>query len=153
MSELKKCPGCNGEAKFNEQFNGCIPNISKTVFYSCECGWCGPAVTGKCETKEDLFKLAERAAEKWNRRSQPENEPLTLDELRGMDGEPVYIVVLDKTDFADKDDAINGWGLCRKSWVRLWDNARADIVRIDHDFEDYGKTWLAYRAKPERSEG
>jgi len=79
-----------------------------------------------------------------------EPQPLTLAELRERDGEPVYIVVLDKTVFADKDDAIDGWGLVRKSWVRLWDSNRADIVHIDHDFEDYGETWLAYDRPPKR---
>ena len=104
---------------------------------------------GGCGASSGYYDSAEKAIAAWNRRAEPENNPLTLDELRQMDGEPVYVIVLDKMAFADKDDAINGWGLCRKSWVRLWDGARADIIHIDHDFEDCGKTWLAYARKPE----
>lgn len=69
------------------------------------------------------------------------NAPLTLDELREMDGEPVWAVLLTKTNGND-----SGWTLVYKNngysaaqrWTRwtLW-------------YEDYGKTWLAYRRKPE----
>lgn len=70
--------------------------------------------------------------------------PLTLEQLRKMDGQPVWVHVIDHTIFADKKDDFDGWGMCRKSWVRIWDSKRADIVHIDYDFEDYGKDWLAY---------
>ena len=71
-------------------------------------------------------------------------EPLTLEQLRGMDGQPVWVKVIDHTVFADKEDDFDGWGMCRKSWVRIWDRKRADIVHIDYDFEDYENEWLAY---------
>lgn len=74
----------------------------------------------------------------------PQNEPLTLEQLREMDRQPVWVHVIDHTVFADKEDDFDGWGMCRKSWVRIWDSKRADIVHIDYDFEDYGKEWLAY---------
>lgn len=80
---------------------------------------------------------------------QQPNDPLTLDELREMNGDPVWIVIIDHDSFADKNDDFDGWGLCRKSWVRMWDEKRADLVRVDHQFEDYGKAWLAYRRKLE----
>lgn len=79
----------------------------------------------------------------------PPNDPLTLEELREMDGEPVWVKVVDHTAFADKEDDFDGWGMCRSSWVRVWDGRRADIVKIDYDFEDYGKTWLAYHRRLE----
>lgn len=82
---------------------------------------------------------------------QQPNDPLTLDELREMNGDPVWIVIIDHDSFADKNDDFDGWGLCRKSWVRMWDEKRADLVRVDHQFEDYGKAWLAYRRKPEEA--
>jgi len=81
------------------------------------------------------------------------NEPLTLEELREMDGEPVWVKVLDHSVFADKADDFCGWGLVRKSWVRVWDERRADLVHIDYHFEEYGKVWLAYRCKPEEEKG
>ena len=56
------------------------------------------------------------------------NEPLTLDELREMDGEPAWLVNQ------------NGGRWVIMSGVYLW-NSRKNA--------DYGKTWLAYRQKPE----
>ena len=73
--------------------------------------------------------------------------PLTLEELKQMAGQPVWVEVIDHKMFADKDDDFDGWGLVRSSWVRLWDESRADIVHVDYDFEEYGKTWRAY-SKP-----
>lgn len=66
------------------------------------------------------------------------NEPLTLEELREMDGQPVWLNSLG-------ENFDNGWYI---------------IVAVDRDrihclqlytmllFEHYGKTWLAYRHKP-----
>ena len=59
------------------------------------------------------------------------NEPLTLDELREMDGEPVWLVNQ------------NGGRWVIMSGVYLW-NSRKNA--------DYGKTWLAYRQKPEEAD-
>jgi hypothetical protein len=78
-------------------------------------------------------------------------EPLTLDQLREMDGQPVWVHVIDHTVFSDKEDDFDGWGMCRKSWVRIWDSKRANIVLIDYDFDNYGKTWLAYAQEREVS--
>ena len=68
------------------------------------------------------------------------NDPLTLEELRGMDGEPVYAALIEPTVgkkagyglyYDDKSALTQRW----TNWC-LW-------------YEDYGKTWLAYRRKPE----
>ena len=56
------------------------------------------------------------------------NEPLTLDELREMDGEPVWLVNQ------------NGGRWVIMSGAYLWDSRKN---------ADYGKTWLAYRQKKE----
>lgn len=68
----------------------------------------------------------------------PPNDPLTLEELREMDGEPVWIV------------QINGelrpfWGL-----VDVEDESAANRLYAAL-FEDYGAEWLAYRRKPEEA--
>ena len=55
-------------------------------------------------------------------------EPLTLDELRQMDGEPVWLVNQ------------NGGRWVIMSGAYLCDSRKN---------ADYGKTWLAYRQKPE----
>lgn len=66
------------------------------------------------------------------------NEPLTLDELRKMDGEPVYCV------------EITG----REEWLFRRDSGFADMYGefTSDDFmswDNYGKLWWCYRQKPE----
>lgn len=56
----------------------------------------------------------------------PPNPPLTLEELREMDGDPVYLVDLEYPDNS-------GWGI----WPCV------DVLA------SYGTSWLAYRRKPE----
>ena len=90
-----------------------------------------------------MFKLALDAI-----REQPANEPLTLDELRGMDGEPVWCEYINLQG-ARRD---RKWCICHTIY--------GDIQPMDGYAEGgtdtsaicYGKTWLAYRRKPERSE-
>ena len=65
-------------------------------------------------------------------------EPLTLDELRQMDGEPVYCV------------EITG----REEWLFRRDGGFADMYgEFTSDdfmvFDNYGKLWWCYRQKPE----
>lgn len=80
------------------------------------------------------------------------NEPLTLAELKKMAGQPVWVKVIAHTNFADPADDFDGWGLCRTSWVRVWDGKRADLVHIDYHFENYGKEWVAYRYQPKEAD-
>ena len=73
------------------------------------------------------------------RRAQPANEPLTLDELRGMDGEPVYAVCCEMAEDSE-------WVIIDADEV--WANGKCGCFY----FDEYGTAWLAYRRKPERSE-
>ena len=68
----------------------------------------------------------------------PANEPLTLEELRGMDGEPVWV------EFPKCPEA-SGWMLISAGRHCVYDGLLGDC-----DFENCGKTWLAYRRRPER---
>lgn len=66
----------------------------------------------------------------------PPNDPLTLKELRGMDGEPVWGA------FSD------GSG---RYMIIQWHNSEF-FKTFECGFlllEEYGKTWLAYRRRPE----
>lgn len=66
------------------------------------------------------------------------NEPLTVDELRKIDGEPVYI-------HSDTFPGDCGWRVIKKASV-------LDIQFTDGDcflFIFYGKSWIAYRRKPQ----
>ena len=68
----------------------------------------------------------------------PPNDPLTLEELREMDGEPVFII-----------PTRGSGGFC--TWMLV--DTKYDLCREVHGemavFENCGKTWLAYRRKPE----
>ena len=76
--------------------------------------------------------------------AQPENKPLTLDELREMDGEPVFIV----TKHGANWDIVN---------VSKEDGGPYPVYfqRYGRGLQEngYGKTWLAYRYKPEEVQG
>ena len=85
-------------------------------------------------TKFELGDTALRQQETVTNR----NEPLTLDELRKMDGEPVYCV------------EITG----REEWLFRRDGGFADMYGefTSDDFmswDNYGKLWWCYRQKPE----
>ena len=67
-----------------------------------------------------------------------DNKTLTLDELRQMEGQPVYIV--ENTEY---------WAI-----VNSFDQAGVYLLSYGNPddygyFGLYGKTWLAYRQKPE----
>lgn len=80
-------------------------------------------------------------------REQEQSKPLTVEELRKMYGEPVWVKVIDHDCLKDVADDFDGWGLVRTSWVRLWDAKRADLISVSWHFEEYGQ-WLAYRKPP-----
>lgn len=79
---------------------------------------------------------------------QERNDPLTLDELRKMDGEPVWTVTIGLS-------GSGRWELCTCETVcacplhKVIRCVTADGEATDYDFDTYGKTWLAYRQKPE----
>ena len=63
-------------------------------------------------------------------------DPLTLDELRKMDGEPVWV----------QSPGVPEYG----RWA-IVEGVGENCLFLHDDFtcHDYGKTWLAYRQKPE----
>ena len=69
----------------------------------------------------------------------PPNEPLTIEQLREMDGEPVWVVLTN-----EKWSRLNGWHLVHHGNAYL---ARTDDWELDA--EDYGVEWTAYRRPPE----
>ena len=64
------------------------------------------------------------------------NTPLTIDELRKMDGEPVWV----------QSPGVPEYG----RWA-IVEGVGENCLFLRNDFtcHDYGKTWLAYRQKPE----
>ena len=77
-------------------------------------------------------------------------EPLTLDELRKMPiRDWVWIEILNPDAFRSKETV--------SAYYRKYDGYKADEIfwcgypglGFGFDYADYGKTWLAYRQKPE----
>jgi len=87
------------------------------------------------------------ASEYWDDRAvhMPDpNPPLTLAELREMDGEPVWV--------QPQENNCGIWGFVDKEHglVRVFGSfERGRTFGICRQFKTYGRTWLAYRRKPE----
>ena len=104
-------------------------------------GFCTAVNNPICEALHNAFDCGYRSA---LRKQDPfrdltkKVEPLALDELRKMDGEPVYSV------------EITG----REEWLFRRDGGFADMYGefTSDDFmvwDNYGKLWWCYRQKPE----
>lgn len=181
MSELKKCPFCGGEAiafhcagKYLAKCIQCQVEIVRSTREETDAAWNRRAqpdhsgdVTGMIvqpdneahgltawETPESCPNCNEHLSKDWSYCPEcgrvtdwADNVPLTLGELRGMDGEPVYIVEL---CYAPNN-----------RWEILGRKCPVDIEAQDVNFESgdcyptytLGKTWLAYRRKPEPEGG
>lgn len=103
----------------------------------------------KIDNTNLIGELATVAAERDRYKAERENpQLLTLEELRGMDGEWVWVIS------SDPDLTVSGWAYIAASQAHtLWEYKPDRLLgNVKLDFEDYGKTWLAYRSKPKRSE-
>ena len=84
------------------------------------------------------------------RAQQEPNTPLTLDELRKMDGEPVWVSVSNNWR---ESGVSEGWCIIR--FHSEDDRVRVYVYDTRHGArffaqQDYGESWIAYRQKPER---
>lgn len=110
--------------------------------------------------KEDetpaLDFIAEAVAEKGDRDCPVPPEPLTLDDLREMDGQPVYII--------SKAHTISEWNIPKGvgEIVIAYDVPCAGMKSVipsvefidgkNLSVEKYGSDWVAYRRPPEGEE-
>ena len=174
---LLPCPFCGGEARIKSRYIGYgSVGLGAHDWYSVECKECrakgdeyGTELqaiaawnrrtqpensrqhalqTGVCPMCEDCPDGCPVEAPNDSRNKQ-ENEPLTLDEMNALDHEPIYVL------HTGGKWTMNGWHIATASSYQ--NHGRCDL-EIDNgntiiDMQNYGKTWLAYRRKPERSEG
>ncbi len=119
--KLKPCPFCGGKA---EMFS--LKYMANEHFVRCS----------QCDSSTHGQKTKEEAMEIWNRRYEPPNEPLTLDELRQMDGEPVWTEKF-------------GWQVCYglENCDGIFSMRTGSNSHIP--MQTYGLEWLAYRRRPE----
>ena len=73
----------------------------------------------------------------------PPNEPLTIEQLRERDGEPVWIANPDALEYGR-------WGIV--DGVYQAEDDQVLMLRGDYSCHYYGKTWLAYRRPSEGEE-
>lgn len=79
--------------------------------------------------------------------TQPPNDPLTLEELQEMDGEPVWLHTFSAVQ---KKTQIACWAILECSSTANAVFLRAGVnSRSTKWFCNYGERWLAYRRKPE----
>lgn len=101
-----------------------------------------------CETAKNAYALINNGwgkAPKTNSRPAPQNKPLTLDQLREMDGEPVWIV--EAPDWGH-------WELSVDAEDYL-DDRDPDFYGMRHDdpagrYGLHALGWLAYAHKPDQ---
>lgn len=100
------------------------------------------AESASLERYKEALSMAVAALREQEERENP--KPLTLDELRKMDGEPVFIVDLVHKSEPNVSDLWGGWIVFTKH------NQNGFIPRGGGFFSNYGygKSWLAYRNKP-----
>lgn len=72
----------------------------------------------------------------------PPTDPLTLSELREMDGDKIYIRYIDGF-YTDEDGAYFG------KFEQLVRECNGKLTACELPLKYYGKTWLAYRRKLE----
>ena len=107
-------------------------NLVKRVIANNDVQWCLSELQDILEAEENTLT--------------PPNEPLTLDELRKMDGEPVWVRCLKPSQYADPPVR---WRILEKSITGhfgVWNGDGALIERT------YGVDWLAYRRSPEQGD-
>lgn len=140
LPKIKPCPFCGSAGMLND--NGyerpvIDPDTGAYVdmdFFGgdgfwCECPECGAILPGASTPEE--------AIEQWNRRDEPTNDPLTLDQLLEMGGEPVWVVPVDGKYFPKWMLVDTETEVCRSS------------DRSTAMFKTLGKAWNAYRRRPE----
>lgn len=116
--ELKPCPSCGETDTIG--FTDCRELEECKNFECCDyesdgyvCVVCD-ANKGGCGASGGYAKTAKEAAEKWNRRAAPENNPLTLEQVKQLKpGTPIIIVCNDKMERVESfgvNFELNYWG-------------------------------------------
>lgn len=103
------------------------------VMYSTELEFVSQAITALRAQQENLTKVSQGFSQ------DQVNAPLTLDDLRRMDGEPVWVVVL---DFSAE------WRILECVDTRSQEKTVLFRDGSHEPLTEYGKEWLAYRHKP-----
>lgn len=91
---------------------------------------------------ESIRLAIETVVTELEHRAQPDNSPLSLDELRQMDGEPVWCGWMNVWAIVYIDGA-------SEIEFTYYDGSQNTFKELEECYGKYSKTWLAYRRKPE----
>lgn len=137
MNELRPCPFCGSKPKMLADF----PHVQLTTV-SCK--------NKECKVHPYTVGLnINDATERWNHRPRLENKPLTLDQLRQMDGEPVWVVHPNMKGWFEYDKE-QGWYILEHFFgggMGIKDSKMNTALSKE---SDYGRNWLAYARKLEQ---
>ena len=131
MTETPKCPYCGAETRLNENNEG-------IYWYECrECNATGPTES----TPVEAFSAALHRAE-------PENRPLTLEELKahcakGRDAEPLWVEYDTMRDMALWMLANTPYGMDEKDVPSM-----TNWLKYEEFVSEYGKFWRCWPRKP-----
>ena len=107
----------------------------KVAIEAIKCNWPDSRYT----ILREALDMAVKALEDVTDKNVGKNEPLTLNELRQMDGEPVWV------EFQDGSGGC--WGLVHITVLNHIVFANGLFCTVGKPY--FGKTWLTYRQKPE----
>jgi len=133
---LKPCPFCGGEAVY-DKYQSCDGYMNEGYTHRVHCKMCSAVIQDFSEQKVKNW---------WNNRFEQPNDPLTTEEVKQMNCEPVWI-----NNFEDSTSCWAILGTSTKDGIVLHD------IYCSDDFNDYGSwelynvTWNCYKHKPEES--
>ena len=144
MADLRPCPFCGSEG-----LRYTILDISKEKVMAAvrcmQCLTCGPGECGKDREEADA-----KAAEAWNRRAEPENRVLTLEEAKtycegGADATPLW--------YEEKYHNVNRWMIIDLPELAFGSTATVKRLVNSQFFEaTYGEKWRCWLRKPTAEE-
>lgn len=137
MCELKPCPFCGRKGIFQPRSNNCY-------YVACACGCSLNYVAG--------YKTQNMAIEAWNTRIRElltDPIPLTLQQLKERDGQPVWVEYINDL----KDQHLNKW-VMYSYYQELCITVRKDGIEGKFSLyrKNYSKTWLAYDHEPRKDD-
>lgn len=81
-----------------------------------------------------------------SRNAAPESKALTLEQLRQMDGEPVWLQLLPVGIYGSR------WAICNGGNTGNFTTPQIVLDQSCWGEDSYGKTWLAYARRPESTQ-
>lgn len=130
---LEPCPFCGSTNVVYERYSS-----KAGERWRCWCTDCIASVDpGYAQSRGPVQRM-------WNRRTVPPNPPLTLEELREMDGEPVWVEMFAK-------GLKSHWAIVYGKYLsdgRFTGDKERCLLSID-EIGGYGLAYVAYRRKPE----